>query len=143
MKHAVVAVIRRDDRVLIIERGPAARRSGYWGPLTGTVEPGETQEQALVREVREEVALEVRPGRKVWECPTDDGSYALHWWTAEWRAGVLTIDRAEVSAARWLTPAEFLALDRTFEGDREFFRDVWPALGPGPTRPPRPASRGG
>ena len=128
MKDAVVAVLRDGDRVLVIRRGPAARRSGYWAPLSGSVEAGESQQEALVREVREEVSLDVRPIAKVWECPTDDQSYRLHWWTARVVGGRLEPDLREVAEARWVTPREFDELEPTFEGDREFFERVLPEL---------------
>lgn len=128
MRHAIVAVIRRGERLLVIRRGPQARRTGYWGLLTGTIEDGETQQEAVAREVAEEAGLAVRASRKVWESPTDDGSYRLHWWTAEIESGELRVDGAEVSEARWLTAAEFLALAPTFAGDRDFFRRILPGL---------------
>lgn len=133
-RDAVVAVIVRDDgRVLVIQRAPGVSRPGYWTPLSGRVEPGETHPEAVVRESREEVGLAVTPVAKVWECDTDDGRYRLHWWTARAGAGRLELDPAEVSDARWIDPAEFGALDPTFADDRAFFTDVfgrsWP---PGP-----------
>lgn len=128
---AVVVVVALDGRVLVIERGPDVARSGYWAPLSGRVEPGESQEHALVREVREEVGLDVRPVAKVWECDTDDGRYRLHWWTAVLRAGASAewvLDPGEVSAARWIDPSEFDQLSPTFAGDRRFFTDVYPTI---------------
>ncbi|MEV6104386.1 NUDIX domain-containing protein [Streptomyces sp. NPDC051940] len=127
-REAIVAVLRQNGRVLVIRRGPESGRSGYWAPLSGTIEPGERQEETLVREVREEVGLEVTPGAKVWECPTDDGRYVLHWWTADIVSGTLTPDRGEVSEVRWVTAAEYLQLEPTFEGDRPFFERVLPTL---------------
>ncbi|WP_049569176.1 NUDIX hydrolase [Streptomyces sp. SBT349] len=127
-REAVVAVLRRDGRVLVIRRGPEARFSGYWAPLSGTIEPGERQREALVREVREEVGLRVTPLEKVWECMTDDGGYVLHWWTAEVEGGELTPDPGEVGETRWVTAEEFSRLRPTFEGDRPFFEDILPTL---------------
>ena len=102
--------------------------SGYWSPPSGRIERGETHEQALVREIEEELGLRATPGTKVWECPTDDGSYLLHWWTADVPDIPFTIDVDEVSEIRWVTPAEFHRLEPTFEGDRRFFDDVLPKL---------------
>lgn len=133
-RDAIVAVLCRDGRLLVIRRGPAAARSGYWAPLSGRLEPGETQQEALVREVHEEVGLHVSPGAKVWESETDDGRFRLHWWTAEIGTGLdaepqrLTLDAGEVSEARWVTAAEFLTMDPTFAGDREFFERILPGL---------------
>ncbi|GAB2854772.1 (deoxy)nucleoside triphosphate pyrophosphohydrolase [Streptomyces deserti] len=127
-RHAIVAVLLRGDRVLAVRRGPAVARPGYWQPLSGKLEPGETQEQALVREVHEEVGLTVSPLAKVWESETDDGRFRLHWWTARADTGDVVPDPREVGETRWVTPQEFLALDPVFDGDREFFERILPRL---------------
>ncbi|MFI6014308.1 NUDIX domain-containing protein [Streptomyces sp. NPDC051243] len=127
-REAIVAVLLRGDRVLAIRRGPAVARPGYWQPLSGKVEPGETQREAVVREVREEVGLTVVPLAKVWESETDDGRFRLHWWTARADTGEVIPDPDEVGEARWVTPQEFLSLDPVFDGDREFFERILPGL---------------
>ncbi|MCI3275860.1 NUDIX domain-containing protein [Streptomyces cylindrosporus] len=127
-REAIVAVLRRGGRVLAIRRGPSVSRPGYWQPLSGKLEPGETQQEALVREVQEEVGLSVSPGAKVWESETDDGRFRLHWWTADAHQGEIVPDPVEVAETRWVTPEEFLALTPLFEGDREFFEDILPTL---------------
>ncbi|WP_086565152.1 NUDIX domain-containing protein [Streptomyces africanus] len=127
-RQAIVAVLRRGDRVLAIRRGPGVARPGYWQPLSGKLEPGETQEQAVVREVREEVGLTVVPLAKVWESETDDRLFRLHWWTARADTGQVVPDPGEVAEIRWVTPREFLALDPVFDGDREFFERILPEL---------------
>ncbi|MGW2570180.1 NUDIX domain-containing protein [Streptomyces sp. NPDC001537] len=127
-REAIVAVLRRGGRILAIRRGPGVARPGYWQPLSGKVEPGETQEQAVVREVREEVGLTVSPLAKVWESETDDGLFRLHWWTADATTGEIVPDPVEVAETRWVTPEEFLALTPVFDGDREFFERILPGL---------------
>jgi 8-oxo-dGTP diphosphatase len=127
-REAIVAVLRRAGRVLAVRRGPTVSRPGYWQPLSGKIEPGETQQQAVVREVLEEVGLTVAAGAKVWESETDDGRFRLHWWTADADSGEVVPDSVEVAEARWVTPEEFLALDPVFDGDREFFEEILPNL---------------
>jgi 8-oxo-dGTP diphosphatase len=56
----VGAVLIHEGRVLLIKRGKEPLR-GRWVVPGGTVEVGETLEQALVREVQEETGLVVRP----------------------------------------------------------------------------------
>jgi len=56
----VGAVLIHQDKVLLIKRGKEPLR-GRWVVPGGTVELGETLEQALVREVQEETGLTVRP----------------------------------------------------------------------------------
>ena len=130
-REAIVAVVRRGERVLVIQRGPGARLPGYWAPLSGTLELGETQEECLVREVREEVGLRVSPVAKVWESQTHDGMFRLHWWVADAEEAEVVIDPGEVSDVRWVTPQEFSHLQPVFEADREFFDHVLPGLGTG------------
>jgi 8-oxo-dGTP diphosphatase len=133
VSEAIVAVIRRGDAVLAIQRGPRGPFPGWWSLPSGRIEPGESQPEAVIREMREELGLEVTPLAKVWECPTDDGSFRLNWWTVlPLREPVeLRPDPVEVSVARWVSAEEFLALTPSFEGDREFFARVLPGL----TRP--------
>jgi 8-oxo-dGTP pyrophosphatase MutT (NUDIX family) len=130
MNEAIVAVIERRGRVLVIRRADGVPFPGYWTPLSGRLEPGESQAEALVREVQEEVGLAVRPGRKVWECPTHDGRYRLNWWTAllDDETSEVVPDPLEVGDFRWIEPAEFERLDPVFDADVEFFREVFPAL---------------
>jgi 8-oxo-dGTP diphosphatase len=54
----VGALIFRDDRILLAERGKEPLK-GYWSLPGGVVEVGETLEQAIRREVREETNLEI------------------------------------------------------------------------------------
>jgi len=128
MTDAVIAVITRGNKVLIIQRAPSVRGGGYWAPVSGEVEPGESQEAAVARESMEEVGLTVRPIRKVWENVSIRGTFRLHWWMAEYVGGELALNLAEVSDARWLTVEEICRLDGTFEADREFYQNILPAF---------------
>jgi 8-oxo-dGTP diphosphatase len=136
--QAVVAVLRRGDRLLVIKRAPGAILPGYWTPPSGRIEPGETHEQALAREVEEELGVKVTPIAKVWECPTDDGEFLLHWWTADIDSDELCLDPTEVEDARWVTCDEFLELESTFSGDRDFITHVLPTLAPSRSEPKEP-----
>ncbi|MBI3304035.1 MAG: NUDIX domain-containing protein [Deltaproteobacteria bacterium] len=128
MPDAIAAVVTSGNKVLFICRGPTVPGAGYWAPPSGKLEPGESQEAAVVREVKEEVGLTVRPLRKVWENISANGIHTLHWWLAEYVSGELTLDRRAVSEARWLTVDEIWGLERIFVGDREFFQQVFPLL---------------
>lgn len=130
MLDAIVAVIMKGDKTLFIQRAPAVRGGGYWAPVSGEVEPGESQEAAVVREAMEEVGLTVKPLRKVWENISSRGTFILHWWLAEYVGGELVLEKREVSDARWLTAEEICKMDGTFEGDREFYQKVLPSCVP-------------
>jgi NADH pyrophosphatase NudC (nudix superfamily) len=128
MLDAIVAVITKGDKTLLIQRAPTVRGGGYWAPVSGEVEPGESQAAAVAREAMEEVGLTVRPVRKVWENISSRKTFILHWWLAEYVSGELALESKEVSDARWLTADEINKMDGTFEGDREFFQKVLPIL---------------
>jgi 8-oxo-dGTP pyrophosphatase MutT (NUDIX family) len=128
LPEAIVALITKGKKVLLIQRGPQVPGSGFWAPPSGKIEPNEDQAAALVREVREEVGLTVKPVRKVWENTAASGSHRLHWWLAEWVSGDLKLEPREVANARWLAVDEVLRLEKTFEGDREFFKSVFPTV---------------
>jgi 8-oxo-dGTP pyrophosphatase MutT (NUDIX family) len=128
MLQAVVVVVTSETRILFIRRGPNVPNAGYWAPLSGTIEPGEEQTAAVIREAREEVGLTVRPLRKLWESLSTSGTHQLHWWLADCAAKDLTLEPREVCEARWFTLSEILSLERMFEKDREFFEKVFPRL---------------
>jgi 8-oxo-dGTP pyrophosphatase MutT (NUDIX family) len=125
-RDAVVVVLLRDDRVLVIRRASKVIFPGYWTPPSGRVRVGEMQEATVVREVREEVGLQATPIRSVWECETEDGQFHLHWWLAQAGPGDWSLDDVEVSDARWIRPIEFAELTPTFADDRWFFEQILP-----------------
>ncbi len=55
----VAAVIVQHGAVLVAQRDPASRFPGLWEFPGGKVEPGETQEAALRREIREELGVDI------------------------------------------------------------------------------------
>lgn len=80
--------------------------------------------------MREELGIDVTPRQKVWECLTDDGTFRLHWWTADVATTEFNPDPGEVAEIRWVTADEFLGLEGTFQGDRDFVTDVFHTLEP-------------
>ncbi len=103
--HVVAAIIQRDGRVLATQRGYGEQKDGWEFP-GGKIEEGETPEQALVREIREELAMEVRVERHVvdvaWDYPTFHLEMACFLCSiAEGSPRLL-----EHEAARWLAPAD-------------------------------------
>ena len=101
-------------RLLLIKRGhdPGA---GLWSLPGGRVEPGETDAQALVREMREETGLTVVPGRLLGavERPGPDGSIIdIRDYAATVTDGTLT-PGDDAADARWADPAELAGLPLT------------------------------
>ena len=55
----VGAIIKDGDRYLVGQRAANKSQGGLWEFMGGKIEPGETPEQALARECREELAIEI------------------------------------------------------------------------------------
>ncbi|MPZ59988.1 MAG: NUDIX domain-containing protein [Propionibacteriales bacterium] len=108
-----VGAIIRDGagRLLVIRRGhpPAA---GSWSIPGGRVEPGESDEEAVVREVREETGLAVDVGGLIGTIQRDVAAgvvYDIRDYACEWVGGELT-SGSDADDARWVTDAELRAL---------------------------------
>jgi 8-oxo-dGTP diphosphatase len=106
MRVVVGAVVYDGDgRVLAARR---VRPDGWEFP-GGKVEPGETEPQALARELREELGIEVEVGARVGPEVLIGGDYLLRAWTARLTTGApVAHEHAEL---RWLPPAELDTVD--------------------------------
>lgn len=62
MVQVVAALIRQGKKFMIFQRPPTKTRAFQWEFVGGKVEPGETLEEALVRECREEIGVTVSVG---------------------------------------------------------------------------------
>ena len=62
MKVVMAAVVERDGKYMICRRGPGRRLEGVWEFPGGKLEAGETPEQGLARELREELKIETDIG---------------------------------------------------------------------------------
>lgn len=110
MTVVVAAAIERDGRYLAARRTRPADVAGRWELPGGKVEPGETEEQALAREIREELGVEIAVGERVpGEWPLRDG-LVLHFYSARIIDGEPhPLDHHD--ALRWVAPQEFSEID--------------------------------
>ena len=102
---AMMVLVKRGDAILLA-RNIAVPAGGRMSALAGFLEPGESVEDAIHREVREEVGLEVKELRyfasQSWPFP---GSLMIAF-TAEYASGELVLDPGEIAAARWFGPGD-------------------------------------
>lgn len=124
LKDAVAVVIKRKGKFLLIKRAKKGAAEDYWCPITGAVEEGETQKEAVLREAQEEMGIGVEPIRKVWECFTEDSDYLLHWWYVQLLNDDVRVDPVEVKDYRWVNVSEMKAIDKMFKADLWFFKEI-------------------
>ena len=103
--HVVAAIIREDGRIFATQRGYGPYKDGWEFP-GGKIEPGETPEQALVREIREELDTEITVGEKLTHVEYDYPEFHLSMgcYLCTVRSGSLTLKEHE--SARWLRADE-------------------------------------
>ena len=99
--RVVAAVIRKGNRIFATQRGYGEFKDGWEFP-GGKIEPGETPQEALVREIREELETEIRVGDLIdtieYDYPTFHLSMDCFW--CEIVEGSLELKEHE--AAKWL-----------------------------------------
>ena len=100
--RVAAAVIREEDRIFATARGYGDDKGGWEFP-GGKIEAGETAQEALAREIREELDTEILVGDLIdtieYDYPAFHLSMDCFWCTI--REGHLTLREAE--AAKWLT----------------------------------------
>ena len=108
--NVVAAVIRDKDRIFATARGYGEYKGGWEFP-GGKIEAGETAQEALVREIREELDTEIIVGDLIDTIEFDYPAFHLSmdcFW-ARIKKGSLTLKEAE--AAKWLTAETIDSVD--------------------------------
>lgn len=112
MKHVevVAAIIQRDGLVYATQRGYGEWKD-WWEFPGGKVEPGESCEAALIREIREELTVEIQVEQRLCTVEYDYPAFHLvmHCYFCKLASGHLTL--LEHEAARWLSPQELDAVE--------------------------------
>ena len=108
----VAGALVRDGRLLAARRSAPPDLAGRWELPGGKVEPGETPERVLVRELREELGADTRALERVpGEWPLKPG-YVLMVWAARLLPGSAEPAPLEDhDELRWLTPEEIWDVD--------------------------------
>lgn len=101
---AMMVLIQRGDAILLARHRNSP--TGYFTALAGFLEAGESIEDAIHREVQEEVGLQVRDlryfGNQAWPFPHS----LMLAFTAQYAGGDIVLDTAEIAEARWFGPED-------------------------------------
>ena len=101
---AMMVLVRKGDAILLARN--VAAPGGRFSALAGFLEAGESVEDAVHREVFEEVGLRVRDlryfGSQSWPFPHS----LMIAFTAEWDSGDIVVDPSEIAEAHWYGPGD-------------------------------------
>jgi NAD+ diphosphatase len=98
-----IMILVTHGRRLLLARKPAFPQ-GRYSALAGFVEPGETLEDTVARETREEVGVEVKNIRYFGSQPWPFPHSLMIAFTAEYAGGPIRPDGVEIEEARWFEP---------------------------------------
>lgn len=109
--QVVGAAIRKNDTILCAQRGPSKSLAGYWEFPGGKIEAGETPQEALKREIEEELLCEISVGPKI--CSTqqhyDFGTIKLTTFLCSLTHGEPSL--TEHTQLRWISKTKLVTLD--------------------------------
>ena len=122
--EVVAAAIVKDGKVLAAQRGYGEFKGG-WELPGGKIEPGETQEQAIVREIQEEMSATIEVVEKIGTVDYDyqDFHLTMHCFLTRVKEGTLVllehdgiqwVDKKTMNTVDWL-PADMKILDKVAE----------------------------
>jgi NAD+ diphosphatase len=106
---AIITLIERDDGRALLARGRTFPIPMY-SCLAGFVEPGETLEEAVHREVREEVGVEIDNVRYWASQPWPFPHSLMLGFNADWTDGDIVIDPTEIVDAQWFAADDLPAI---------------------------------
>jgi len=133
MITVAAALIKLNGRLLVARRAAGRREAGLWEFPGGKIEPGETAQQCLKRELFEELGITASIGEffaeNIHHYP--HGTIRLQAYRVTWEAG--TIKLKDHDAVRWLTPvemspAEFAPADVPFLAQLHLYMTKYPPV---------------
>lgn len=120
--HGAVAVIVENGKFLVIRRSAKVRAPNLLCFAGGTIEQGETPEQAIVRELKEELDLDATVVRQIWQSKTGWGTL-LEWVLVTRNPGSEpAANPDEVGEWYWFTGQELLAQRNLLPSVPAFYR---------------------
>ena len=106
MVEVVAALIWNNDEFMICQRPAHKARSLLWGFVGGKVEPGETKEQALIRECKEELAVTLSVDEVFMDVVHEYPDITVHLTLLNASIADGIPQKLEHNDIKWITPAE-------------------------------------
>lgn len=128
-QYSAGGVIFKDNLVLIIRNYKPERSVDYWGFPKGHIEPGESETEAAIREVKEETGVEVKVIQKIadkeYSAGFNDNNEEIRkkvsYYVMEYISGEVKPQEDELSEAAWISLEE-ATQKLTFDNDKQILQ---------------------
>jgi 8-oxo-dGTP diphosphatase len=119
--RAAGGVVLRDGRIAVVHRP----RYDDWSLPKGKLDPGESWEQAALREIEEETGLRCRLDEELTTTRYEvrGRPKTVRWWRMTVLEDLGTDPDEEVDGVRWLTPGEAI-ISLSYEADKQLVRSL-------------------
>lgn len=111
MLHVTCAIIQHKGKVLICQRSARMSLPHKWEFPGGKIEPGESREDCLAREIREELGITIRIGQPLTAVEHHDGDFALTLYPFRCMLAGGTLHPTEHAQAIWVQRNELMGYD--------------------------------
>ncbi len=112
----LAAIIEKDGRILLCRRAPGRSNAGKWEFPGGKLEAGETEQECLTRELREELGVEADMGEFVAEFLEHDGRFLIKYYRVKLKSDDLKLSAHD--GAEWVGREALLMYEMT-HADRQ------------------------
>jgi len=122
--HGIVTMIRNENSKYLLLKESRDLYNGAWAPPHGRCDQvDKTEEESVIREVKEETNLYVKPVRKLLTQSADTKVKTVSFWLVDFISGNLVLDPGEASESGWFSVEESLKLS-LYPGTKIFFEKV-------------------
>ena len=121
LSPAVIVLVEREGRALLARN--ARTQMPFFSTLAGFVEVGESLEQTVAREIREEAGIELADIRYFGSQPWPFSGSLMVGFTARWASGELVPEPTEIADAAWFAPDELPTIPPKLSIARELIDD--------------------
>lgn len=108
MQYVAIAIIKviKDNKpayLLISPKKDFGKYTGYYYPPGGHIDQGETEQEALIRELKEELNLNISPITKIAETKADIKDQVTYWWECKAQSTDIKIQESEIANYGYFT----------------------------------------
>ena len=126
MKKVAVGIIVREinnqkQYLLISATKDFGKFTGFYYPSGGHMEDGESEQETIIREIKEELGYDIEATERVAETMGDVKDQMTYWWLCKITGGELKIQKEEIADIKWFTEDEIRNESKIWPATKKVF----------------------